>query len=983
MRDGFHVKSHNDEKKLAIDQQLLPQDEPVAVVASASVASSSTAKEPATSSSFANGGDGVHGPNATGIPFAVHLKLQKKKDDRYGERSSSNNSSSEHDSAVHASGPDIQHHEENERASPEKTRPTTGKSADSAFVPSSSSSMGVEAIAARIEPSSEWLIYRQRTNLTPRRREQRVEEMIQKVLTTPSRGEHRVLAVPPATVNGAIPPTRPRQPSLSASTYHQRVAASRAMQGKSPRSRGLAPVSEGVTPLTETEKLLLTSREATNRDVDRLLVTLFQNPATSNDAACTHGGTAGWIRQSPELTETLKSHTKLRFSTRRSELREQTAVALKSRNLVSRMDELRSLPQVLAQMAQKQRDKQQQLILSHGEDLILRNKRQSCINLLQRPPETPMFPSLVEQKQQQALKRKQVFDANEEAAARNAVNRWQTRRLKRQEDARRTYHQCQWLLLTTLAQTAVKWLDTFRDWKLRRDALRQVTMAKRIQAFWREQAKVRRNPLARLGHAAKSSLSSPFFRMPIVIKAILALQASMRRWLERKKHKHNIAAIAIIVTSWLEFQDVKFRRLILRFRKRVRDFQTMWRTWRTITDARIKLLLHVWAKLEKKTKRRHGILNANHSKPPSLLDGAGSALAHSLQPAAAISPEKHQKQLEGMHRHLKNGGTIQTPISATSASLGNASSSVATMNDRNAPKVSDKVKHDLEFRLQMEEDFKHAMQDFYATSSSAMHGRDSSTTPLYSLHRTVMATAVYSPPRSPQSRGKQLPSSSPWKALAGAVMTPPHHAEKVPLHLKMSMLRHLLSEKRKAFQVTKDRKRYEIRRHLCYSFFRLNLLCLFVHRLLAWVPSEEWKSSRQQMRRIDFRYNVLEELAAYQKFQAEHSVFLLLHNVSESEMLQLMRRAQEATDAATAASDNLDPNTADSHERSDDHRQGSIHSTDFPPHAPDSPAVPSESSAALHSFRRSTIIAATRFNSISLHGNSVVELLEDDERVTL
>ncbi|GLE10221.1 hypothetical protein PINS_up022259 [Pythium insidiosum] len=53
----------------------------------------------------------------------------------------------------------------------------------------------------------------------------------------------------------------------------------------------------------------------------------------------------------------------------------------------------------------------------------------------------------------------------------------------------------------------------------------------------------------------------------------------------------------------------------------------------------------------------------------------------------------------------------------------------------------------------------------------------------------------------------------------------------------------------------------------------------------------EWKQKRQQLRRVDFRYNVLEEVAAFQRFQAEHSVFLLLRSISEQEILQLIQEA--------------------------------------------------------------------------------------------
>lgn len=792
VRDGFHLKNRNDEKKLAIDEQLLPHAE-----FSSSFHSAAAPETPLVS----NERDltTAAGPSAQEIPRTVHLKLLKKQQSSGSSRS--NNNSADDDSAG-------RHEDESVDVSSTLVSNLVVPQTPQPHFSSSHNSVEAKAVAARIEPSSEWLIYRQRTNLTPRRHDQRVEEMIQRVLQPPdasssSAQQQPQVALATSTLkeNETLPPTRPRQPSLSGSTYHQRVLATR--QKNQPRT--LYPLGE-LAPLTETERTLLSSREETNRDVDRLLVTLFQQQQQQQNS----GSGAPGI--SPELSRTLAmKQSALRFSTRRSEFREQTAAALKSRNLVSRMDELRSLPQVLEQMVQRHRDKQQQLVLSHGENLILKNKRQSCLNLLQRPSQTPVFPSSIEQKQQQALRRKKVFDDKEEAAVRGAVNRWQTRRQQRQEVARRTYRQCQWLLLTTLAQTSINWLGKFQEWKLKRDALRQVVMARRIQAFWRERAVIKRNSLSGFGYFSSASINSPFYRMPTVTKSVSLLQSAMRKWLQRKKNRHNVVAVEIIVTSWFEFQDVKFRRLILRFRKRVRDFQIMWRTWRAITDARIKLLLHVWTKLERKSKRRHGVLNSSNFKPQGIPDG-GSALVHSLK-AAAMSPEKQQKQLEGIHRHLKNGGTVQTPLSianvAAAGSPAKKPPSMATIARALSPsfstslrglRTSGRVKQDLEFRHQIGEDFQHAMQDFYAANNSLHHSEPGS--------HALMAVQHGASPRALAPRGRGPSSSPSWRTLADAV-TPSPHAEKVPLQVKVSMLRHLLSEKRKAFQATKDKKRYE------------------------------------------------------------------------------------------------------------------------------------------------------------------------------
>lgn len=928
VRDGFHLKTRNDEKRRVIDQQLLPQSEPASI--------SEAKVDDATSGSFGrplgeSNAAAASGPSALEIPLAVHWKLsakEKRAESRHQQSRSSNNNVEDEleipntDYATTAS------------SSRFAERPTSSTAPLQAPPPYTSSCTPLEAkvIAARLEPSSDWLIYRQRANVTPKRRDQRIEEMVQRVLqTTPapesttdttSSADHAPLVTvltPSVKESELQPPTRPRQPSLSGSTYHQRVLAARQHAGRSDNSpRSLYPLGERA-PITATERTLLASREETNRDVDRLLATLFQQ---QQQAAAGAGATSA---KPSELA--LTKQTKLRFSTRRSVLREQTAAALKSRNLASRMDELRSLPQVLEQMVQKQRDKRQQRVESYGQNLVLKNKRQSCLNLLQRPPLTPVFPSSIEQKQQQAIRRKQVFDAKEEAAARGAVDRWQRRRQHRQEEARRTYNQCQWLLLTTLALSSANWLGRFQAWKLKRDALRRVVMARRIQTFWRERVARRR----RFGPGYSSyfagtgkHISSMYLRMPLVTEAIALLQRAMRNWLRRKKDQISVAAVEIIVTSWLEFQDVKFRRLILRFRKRVRDFQIMWRTWRAITDARIKLLLLVWAKLERKSKRRNGV----NVKLVGIPESSTSALVHSLHSAPPMSPEKRQKHLEGMHRHLKNGGTIQAPLAiasaagaahqllspaATGSQLGKPPSSIAAIARALSPKsmrgdtISGRVKQNLEVRQQIGEDFQNAMQDFFATTSTSSNNRLAMSSDPH-LHPSPSHSPVatsHSPTRFHERGGGRskggLQTSAPrasvsWKALADAVGTPTH-AEKIPVQLKVSMLRQLLSEKRKAFQVTKDKKR-------CAHCFASSTGAVTATSPLVSTSSPscsmEWRSRRQQMRRIEFRYNVLEEMVEYQRFEAENAVFLVLHHVSEAEMLHVMHRAQQLANAAAA-----------------------------------------------------------------------------------
>ncbi|CAK4681751.1 unnamed protein product [Aphanomyces euteiches] len=60
----------------------------------------------------------------------------------------------------------------------------------------------------------------------------------------------------------------------------------------------------------------------------------------------------------------------------------------------------------------------------------------------------------------------------------------------------------------------------------------------------------------------------------------------MVKWYHRCRHRKLCQAVQIIVTSVEEFQEAKFRR-------------SMFRGWASITEARTKLLLLYWAKVEK------------------------------------------------------------------------------------------------------------------------------------------------------------------------------------------------------------------------------------------------------------------------------------------------------------------------------------------------------------------------------------------------
>ncbi|EGZ27338.1 hypothetical protein PHYSODRAFT_477239, partial [Phytophthora sojae] len=602
---------------------------------------------------------------------------------------------------------------------------------------------------------------------------------------------------------------RPRCQSTLGSTYSQRVAAARPAQRPS-RDHKHHPHRELLQPLTETERGLLRSREDNNKEVDKLLVSLFHPPSTPSTPP-TPGTTFVPIVKPTTPTN--------RFSTRRSVIRHETAVALRSRNLVSRMNELRTLPQLLEQMEALQLWKKQQHIAEHGVDIVARNRANPALQVLQKPSQTPLLPSATDHKVHQANKRKQELDAAKEESVRRIVVRWQIRREQRAEQARRVHVQSQWLLVVALAKSSKMWLAKFHEFRLKRSALVRVIMAKRLQRYWRQRTLVKRNSLQLLRFAPSTPLSSAFFRMPVVIHAVTRLQQSIRDWLEQKHHRERREAVALIVTAWFEFQDVKFRRIILRFRKRVRDFQIMWRAWRAITAARIKLLLLVWAKLERKVKRRHG-------RPLS----------------------QQHKQLEDMHRHFRNGGAVHMPISANAH-----------------------VRQDLELRSNMGEEFQLVMYDVYTTRQSLSPNSKTSPTRACLGVGAGAAQPRRSPLKTPKSPAQAPPLPLQLPPSSSRVPVPPP-SKKVPHQLKVAVLRKLLSEKRKTYSDARDRGR------------------------------EAWAAARKQMRSEALRYDVLDELAAFRQLQAKYATFLLLHSVTETEMVRLIHQTQEEVSAALSPS---------------------------------------------------------------------------------
>lgn len=757
-RDGFHLKDRNDGRRAAIDQQLFPQPADTSVTDQSNPSFGNNADEAEKDRSTKREST----PDDTLSSFdceriAIANLLQRAAASKYLENDYSE---------VVIGKNDLDEKQQAKENKPE--------------IPEGPTIVYPHTIGtkSKFKPYAEWLIYRPRDSMTPRRKQQQMEVEIQNVLSAVTEsGKANELLIP-------APPER------------KAIRKSRGLATR-PNHRILSPLAQA-----DTERSLLSSRESSNRDVDRLLVELFQVPSTDTDSCA--------------AATMLGKRTKLRFATRRSELREQSAMALRQRNLQSRMDELRSVPQVLDRVLEMARIKQQNLVKAHGENLILKNKKHTY-RLLQMPPQTPMYPSRAEQKQHQALQRKQVLDENQEIAVRGAVNRWQNRRLEHKRQAQQRYRECQWLLLVQLAHATTQWCNKFQKLKEKHDFMLHISMAKKIQRIWRQHVLLRSNSLSLFRMASSRSIRSPFYRMPIVMKGVCLLQKAMRRWLEQKRNQVNRRAVDMIITAWFEFQDVKFRRLILRFRKRVRDFQIMWRTWRSITDARIKLLLLVWAKMEKKAKRRYGVLSASSVGDDSEAMAADASRSMSLVHVLR-NKVKEPKHKEGIHRHLRNGGTVLTPVSVGSpspkmanvvAAFSPCSLSPTTLGLLSSPtkaRIANKVRHHKELKMQMQDEFHVAMQDFYATRNTLNHHSNASGSQPEASPAPLINVAS---PHSPIRRAPTSPRKFLLSVFAATHVAPTQHTtEKIPLSVRVSLLRQLISDKRRAFRARKEKNRY-------------------------------------------------------------------------------------------------------------------------------------------------------------------------------
>ncbi|KAG6602899.1 RPA-interacting protein, C-terminal domain [Phytophthora cinnamomi] len=176
----------------------------------------------------------------------------------------------------------------------------------------------------------------------------------------------------------------------------------------------------------------------------------------------------------------------------------------------------------------------------------------------------------------------------------------------------------------------------------------------------------------------------------------------------------------------------------------------------------------------------------------------------------------------------------------------------------------------------MGEEFQLVMYDVYTTRQNLSPKSKSPVRP------TLGATQTQSPTRSPRKTQKSPPPISQSQSLvlqlssSSSVPVPPS-SKKIPHQLKVTVLRKLLSEKRKTYSDDRDRGR------------------------------EAWAAARKQMRSEALRYDVLDELAAFKQLQAKYATFLLLHSITETELVRLIHQTQEEANAADSAASSPPP----------------------------------------------------------------------------
>ncbi|KDO26825.1 hypothetical protein SPRG_22216 [Saprolegnia parasitica CBS 223.65] len=276
--------------------------------------------------------------------------------------------------------------------------------------------------------------------------------------------------------------------------------------------------------------------------------------------------------RTPPLVPTAPEVEPKRYETETSRFRMRTTIkASRTSTLSARIVQLMLAPEALADVEAAARK-------HRACDRVTTNKQ---LVVTPVPPE-----ARVERSETLQLRRKaqvaRYFQHQEtmRQATERSVDRWGARR--RQEKANHLRHaRAKRVLVSVLvALAASKLRERFKAIEPSIKMAQMVHACRKIQAFWRAKTHA-----MSMSHAAEAVVRIQRF--------ILSRIGTYRNHCKRR-------AVVVLITSLRECHDAKFRRAMFKYRQSVRQFQAMWRSWAVITDARIKLLLLLWNKVEKK-----------------------------------------------------------------------------------------------------------------------------------------------------------------------------------------------------------------------------------------------------------------------------------------------------------------------------------------------------------------------------------------------
>ncbi|ETW01507.1 hypothetical protein H310_06171 [Aphanomyces invadans] len=268
-----------------------------------------------------------------------------------------------------------------------------------------------------------------------------------------------------------------------------------------------------------------------------------------------------------------------RYDTENSMIRKRTVIAVAdphSLSLGARILHFKIAPHELQAVVKREEGRKRQHIADHGTNLVARNK----LLVVTKPSNQEERFDLERQRQEASKARAAAHHQLMASVLASGVDRWGARK-KQAELVRARHHWARKaLVVVALGKAAHAFHALYRASETRIRANQQHRATKRIQHFWR-----RKSQAICLSH---------------VTHALLVIQKYIMKWVRQYRFRRRRAAVHVIITSIEELQEAKFRRCILKYRHCIHVFQSMWRGWMTITDARIKLLLLLWAKLEKK-----------------------------------------------------------------------------------------------------------------------------------------------------------------------------------------------------------------------------------------------------------------------------------------------------------------------------------------------------------------------------------------------